>query len=235
LNEKSQISVIAIDGPAASGKSTVGRLLAETLGYLFLDTGCMYRAVTLAALARELNLDDEAAVTRLTLELVIDILPFAGELDGRMYTVLVDGEDITWELRSPPVDAKVSLVSSYLGVREELVRQQRAYGRRGRVVMVGRDIGTVVMPNAPLKLYITASAEERARRRWEERRGQGHANSYEAILADVIRRDQFDSGRLHAPLRPAEDAILLDTTDHTPHSIVDIILGELSVRSEAER
>jgi len=227
--------VIAIDGPAASGKSTVGRLLAEQLGYLFLDTGCMYRAVTLAALARKLEIEDEQAVTLLARELDIDIQPFAGELDGRMYTVLLDGVDVTWELRSPPVDAKVSLVSSYLGVRDELVRRQRLYGKRGRVVMVGRDIGTVVMPAAPLKLYITASAEERARRRWEERRQHGHTLSYDTILADVIRRDQFDSSRIHAPLRPAEDAIMVDTTEHTPESIVQLILEMLSVRNRTVR
>ena len=159
------ISLIAIDGPAASGKSTVGRLLAERLQYLYLDTGCMYRAVTWAALQREIDLADETAVTQLAQDIQIDILPVEAERDGRHYTVLVDGQDITWQLRSPQVDANVSLVSSYLGVRQEMVQRQRAFGNRGAVVMVGRDIGTVVMPDAPLKLFITASAEERARRR----------------------------------------------------------------------
>ena len=154
------ISLIAIDGPAASGKSTVGRLLAERLQYLYLDTGCMYRAVTWAALQREIDLADETAVTQLAQDIQIDILPVEAERDGRHYTVLVDGQDITWQLRSPQVDANVSLVSSYLGVRQEMVQRQRAFGNRGAVVMVGRDIGTVVMPDAPLKLFITASAEE---------------------------------------------------------------------------
>jgi cytidylate kinase len=141
-----------------------------------------------------------------------------------MYTVLVEAQDVTWELRSPPVDAYVSQVSSYLGVRKELVRRQRVYGQRGRVVMVGRDIGTVVMPDAPVKLYVTASAEERAYRRWADRRKQGHAHDLKAILADVIRRDAIDSNRQFAPLRPAEDAIVLDTSDRTPRQVVDMIL-----------
>lgn len=219
--------VIAIDGPAASGKSTVGRILAETLGFLFLDTGSMYRAVTLAALKRGVDVNDEEAVTRLTPDITIEIRPVFGEVDGRMYTVLIDGEDITWELRSPDVDTHVSLVSSYVGVRKELVRQQRLFGTRGRIVMVGRDIGTVVMPEAPYKLYITASAEERARRRWRERQNRGYLDEYVTILADVIRRDKFDSGRQHDPLRPAADAIVIDTTDKTARAIVEEILGLL--------
>ncbi len=217
------IAMIAIDGPAASGKSTVGRLLAEQLHYLYLDTGCMYRAVTWAALQQEIDLGDETAVTHLAQEIQIDIQPVREE-DGRHYTVLVDGQDITWQLRTPAVDANVSLVSSYLGVRQEMVKRQRAFGQRGAVVMVGRDIGTVVTPGAPLKLFITASAEERARRRTRDRQSQGHSADYNHILADVQRRDQIDSNREHSPLRPAADAILIDSTDRSPAEIVDTIL-----------
>lgn len=218
------ISTIAIDGPAASGKSTVGRLLAEKLGYLFLDTGCMYRAVTWAALHYEIDLEDETAVTQLAQNLQIDILPGQEKEDGRHYTVLVDGQDITWQLRSPEVDAHVSLVASYLGVRQEMVRRQRAFGLQGAVVMVGRDIGTVVLPDAPLKLYITASAEERAHRRAKDRQTQGHTAEYEHILADVLRRDGIDSSRKHSPLQAASDAIHIDSTNQTPAEIVDRIL-----------
>lgn len=216
-------TVIAIDGPAASGKSTIGRLLAEKLGYLYLDTGSMYRAVTLAALLQQVDLHDETAVTQLAAALALEIKPFAGEDDGRHYTVLMDGEDVTWAIRTPAVDANVSLISSYAGVRREMVKRQRAYGRRGNVVMVGRDIGTVVMPNAPLKLYITASAEERARRRWRDRQAQGHDASFADILADVQRRDEIDSNRRYSPLRAAEDAVVIDTTDRPPEAIVDEI------------
>lgn len=217
--------VIAIDGPAASGKSTIGRLLAEALGYLYLDTGSMYRATTLAALQQGVDVNNEAAVVELTENVVIDVKPAGNEGDGRLYTVLLNGKDVTWALRSPEVDAHVSQVSSYAGVRRLLVQQQRLFGRRGSVVMVGRDIGTVVMPDAPLKLYVTASAEERAQRRWQERQKQGHDAGFESILADVIRRDRIDSSRQHAPLRPANDAILIDTTGRLPETIVGEILA----------
>lgn len=220
---KKEISLIAIDGPAASGKSTVGRLLAEKLNFLYLDTGCMYRAITWAALQHGIAVADETAVTQLAQEIQIDIQPVREE-DGRHYTVLVDGQDITWELRTPAVDANVSLVSSYLGVRQEMVKRQRTFGQRGAVVMVGRDIGTVVMPDAPLKLFITASAEERAHRRTRDRQNQGHSADYDLILADVQRRDNIDSNREHSPLRPASDALLIDSTSQPPAQIVNAIL-----------
>ena len=205
-------TTIAMDGPAASGKSTVGRLLAEKLNYVMLDTGFMYRAVTLAALNEGLNLEDETAVTQLATTLNLDVQSAAGHEDGRHYTALLNGEDVTWALRAPEVDTNVSLVSSYQGVRQEMVKRQREFGLRGNIVMVGRDIGTVVMPDAPLKLYITASAEERARRRWRDRQAQGNPGSFDTILADVKRRDDFDSHRQHSPLKPAPDAIIIDTT-----------------------
>ncbi len=219
------LTLIAIDGPAASGKSTVGRLLAEQLGYLFLDTGFMYRAVTLAALRAGIDVMDETAVTALATRLTIEVTSGEGWTDGRHYTVWLNGEDVTWALRQPEVDRNVSQVSSYLGVRQDMVRRQREVGRRGRVVMVGRDIGTVVMPDAPLKLYIIATAEERARRRWQDRQAQGHANSYNTILADVQRRDAVDGGRKHSPMRPADDAILIDTTNRTVDEVVAEILA----------
>lgn len=222
MNNK--IELIAIDGPAASGKTTVGKQLAEKLDYLFLDTGCMYRAATLAVLQQGEDVNDETAVTRIAREMKIDIQQVDQEEDGRLYTVLLDGRDVTWEIRSPAVDANVSQVSKYIGVRREMVQRQREFGERGRVVMVGRDIGTVVMPDAPLKLYVTASPQERARRRHRDRHAQGQAISYDAILADVQRRDDIDSSREHSPLRPAADAILIDTTGRPPAAIVDQIL-----------
>ena len=228
--------MIAIDGPAASGKSTVGRLLAEQLNYLYLDTGCMYRAVTWAALQQNIDIGDETAVTQLAHDIQMEIYPVRDEeADGRHYTVHVAGQDITWELRTPAVDANVSQVSSYLGVRQEMVKRQRAFGERGAVVMVGRDIGTVVMPDAPLKLYITASAEERARRRTRDRSEQGHVANYDDILADVLRRDQIDSSRTHSPLRPAADAILIDSTDQLPAAIVNAILQMIQEPVNGER
>lgn len=220
--------VIAIDGPAASGKSTIGRLLAEQLGFLFLDTGFMYRAVTLAALRAGIDLADETAVTTLSAQLDLDVQPGAGYDDGRHYTALLNGEDVTWALRLPEIDANVSLVSSYAGVRQEMVKRQRAFGRRGQVVMVGRDIGTVVMPDTPLKLFITASAAERAHRRWRDRQQQGHPAAYADILADVERRDDIDSHREHSPLRPAADALVIDTTSRPAADIVTDILSHVN-------
>ena len=205
-------STIAIDGPAASGKSTIAVLLARRLGYLYFDTGVMYRAVTWAALDRGIPIEDEAAVTELSGDLHNDVLPPQVE-DGRQYTVLADGVDVTWKIRTPGVNANVSPVSAYRGVRAEMVRQQRRVAEGKRVVMVGRDIGTVVLPDADLKIYMDASVEERARRRWLEIKARGEETDYEAVLASMRRRDEIDSNREVSPLHAAEDAVVLDTTE----------------------
>lgn len=202
---------IAIDGPAASGKSTLGHYLAERLSYLYLDTGVLYRAVTWAVVHHGVLVEDEAAVTRLAGEVSIQVSPPTVH-DGRQYTVVVDGQDVTWELRTPDVEAAVSAVSAYPGVREVLTQRMREIGRAGRVVMVGRDIGTVVLPDADLKLYVVASAEERARRRHKELREKGTDLSYADVLEGIRRRDEIDSSRKAAPLKPASDAILFDNT-----------------------
>jgi cytidylate kinase len=203
-------SIIAIDGPAASGKSTIGKRLADGLGYLFFDTGVMYRAITLIALQGGVDVRDEAAVTRLAEEMPIEVAP-ASKSDGRACDVLVEGRDITWETRAPEVDANVSVVSAYAGVRRALSQQQRRIGQRGRVVMVGRDIGTVVLPEADLKIYLDASAEERARRRYDEIIARGGQADFDEILSKVRERDRIDSTRAVAPLRPAEDAVIIDS------------------------
>ncbi len=204
-------SIIAIDGPAASGKSTIGGLLAERLGYIYLDTGVMYRAVTWAALDRGIDIDDEAAVTGLAEHVQIDVQTPSAD-DGRQYTVLCDGHDVTWAIRTPEVDRAVSPVSAYPGVRAAMSAQQRRIGLAGRVVMVGRDIGTVVLPEADLKIYLDAAVEERARRRLLERQARGEPAVYDQVLAAMRRRDQIDSQRATAPLRPARDAIIVDST-----------------------
>ncbi|MDX1413637.1 MAG: (d)CMP kinase [Candidatus Promineifilaceae bacterium] len=218
-------SIITIDGPAASGKSTIGQMLADAIGYLYLDTGSMYRATTLAALKANINITNAEEITLLAQKIELEIKPGDRGQDGRQYTVLLNGHDVTWDLRKPAVDAHVSLVSSYSGVRREMVRRQRLFAEKGNVVMVGRDIGTVVMPDAPLKLYVTASAEERARRRWVDRKAQGHESNYEAILADVNRRDQFDSSREVSPLKAADDAVIINSTGRSPEDILNEILN----------
>lgn len=204
------LCMIAIDGPAASGKSTLGFRLAEALGYLYFDTGLMYRAVTWLALERGLDLSNENGLTRLAQDVPIEVTEPSLE-DGRPCDVVVDGQDITWKIRQPEVDASVSQVSAYPGVRQALTQQQRRIGLRGRVVMVGRDIGTVVLPDADVKIYLDASAEVRARRRYEETLARGESANFDEILAKVIERDRSDSTRAVAPLKPAPDAVRIDS------------------------
>ena len=217
-------SIIAIDGPAASGKSTIGLRLAEALGYIFFDTGVMYRAITWLALARGIDVHDEAAVTALAEETQIDVAP-ASQPDGRACDVLVNGRDVTSETRTRKVDANVSIVAAYQGVRKALSQQQRRVGQRGKVVMVGRDIGTVVLPEADLKIYLDATAEERARRRYDEIIAQGGKTDYEGILKRVMERDRIDSTRAVAPLKAAEDAIVLDSDQLTADEVFEQILA----------
>jgi len=203
-------NIIAIDGPAASGKSTLGRRLADSLGYLFFDTGVMYRAVTWGALQRGLEITDEAAVTNLAETAQIDVRSPSKD-DGRACDVLLDGVDITWETRRPDVEANVSPVSAYRDVRRALASQQRRIGLRGHVIMVGRDIGTVVLPEADLKIYLDASAEERARRRYKEILQRSEQADYKQVLAGVRMRDEIDSTRAFSPLRAAQDAVIIDS------------------------
>lgn len=199
-----------MDGPAASGKSTIGLRLAHALGYTFFDTGVMYRAVAWLALQRGLDLLDETALTKLAEEADLDIRPASKE-DGRTSDVLAEGQDITWEIRRPEVDANVSVVSAYAGVRRALSAQQRKIGLRGKIVMVGRDIGTVVLPEADLKIYLDASAEERATRRYKEIIARNEKAEYNEILSKVRERDRIDSTRAVAPLKTADDAVILDS------------------------
>ncbi len=212
-------STIAVDGPVASGKSTVSGLVAERLGYAYLDTGVMYRAVTWVALERGIEIADEKAVTRLAETIKIGVEKPTLQ-DGRQYTVYADGQDITWQIRRPEVDANVSPVSAYRGVRAALTEQQRRIGERGRIVMVGRDIGTVVMPHADLKIYLRASVEERARRRYQEVLERGQPAEYSEILEGLRQRDQIDSEREVAPLKPAPDAIIVDTDGLSVEQVV---------------
>jgi cytidylate kinase len=227
-------STIAIDGPASSGKSTIGALLANRLGYVYFDTGVMYRAVTWVALQRGIPIPDESSVTRLAEELRIDVVKPTVE-DGRQYTVCADGVDVTWDLRRPETNQHVSPVSAYAGVRRALVAQQRRIAQQGAIVMVGRDIGTVVLPEADLKIYLDAAVDERARRRYREivqrRTGQvpqsippGDAE-YVDIRDMLAYRDRIDSSREVAPLRAAGDAIVVDTTEMSIAQVLECVLN----------
>ena len=216
---------ITIDGPASSGKSTVAAILAKELAYLYFDTGVMYRAVTYGVLQSNISLLDEPGITALAEKVKIDISEPSVN-DGRQYDVLMDGNDITWEIRTRLVDQHVSQVSAYAGVRKAMTYQQRQIGLRGKVVMAGRDIGTVVLPEAKLKIYLDASSEERARRRFKELIDRGEAANFENILAGIKKRDEIDSTRQIAPLKPAEDAVIINTDHLSVSQVVERIKAE---------
>jgi CMP/dCMP kinase len=216
--------VIAVDGSAASGKSTVGRRLAEKLGYPFLDTGLMYRAVTLAALDRGINTSDQRALAQLASEIRLEVGP---QQVGSTETcsISLDGVDVTSQLRRTDVEDAVSLVSRVPSVREALVRQQREIAGRQPMVMAGRDIGTVVLPDADLKVYLDASISERARRRHAEFANHGRSVTREMVLEDLRRRDQIDSERDVSPLRPASDAVVVSTDGLSQNEVLAKVLS----------
>ncbi len=208
---------IAIDGPVGSGKTAVGRMLAARLGHMFLDTGVMYRAITYLALQKNLSLNDSEALTLLASKADMELVGDPGE-ESR---VIVNTGDVTNNLRSPEVDRSVSAVSAVPGVRGVLVRLQREAAAKGQIVMVGRDIGTVVMSGAGLKIYLDASVEVRARRRHDQLQESGSDISYQTVLNDLRRRDELDSTRDVAPLKPASDAVILPTDDLELEGVVD--------------
>lgn len=212
---------IVIDGPAAVGKSTVGEMLAQRMGRPFVDTGVMYRAVAAVVVEGGIDIDDEDAVTEMARSMAIQVDGGSGPESRR---VIVDGQDVTGKIRTQAVDRKVSVVSRYGGVRDAMVAQQRKMASGVGVVMVGRDIGTVVLPDAKLKIYLTASLKVRAQRRQAELETKGSDVSFEATMEDMERRDRIDSEREHSPMKPAPDAILLDTSGLSAEQIVNRIL-----------
>ncbi len=211
--------MIAIDGPVAAGKSTIGRLLARRLGYRFADTVAMYRALTWKAIRLNIDLEDEEALSRLATNTKIE-LPSTGDSG-----VLVNGQDITADIQNFEVEAGVSLVAKVARVREVLVKQQQRLAQGGKIVMAGRDIGTTVLPHAELKVYLVASIEKRAKRRYLELIERGETADYHTILADLMRRDEIDSERTISPLQPASDARIIDTDSLSPQQVLSEILG----------
>ncbi len=219
------ISVIAIDGPVASGKSVVGLALAQRLGFNYLDSGLMYRAVTWLALREEVDMEDESAVACLAENNPIKVL----DRDG--VAVEIGGHRLGPELREPRIDQRVSQIAKISPVRQVLVRQLRMLASEVKIVMVGRDIGTVVLPDADLKVFLLASPDRRARRRWQEWLDQGVERDYGQVLQDTEARDQIDSRRADSPLTPAEGAFLVDTEDMAVDQVVDVILERLNLTS----
>ena len=220
---------IAIDGPAASGKSTIGTLVANKIGYMCLDTGIMYRAVAFQALKEGIAISDEAEVTKLADRIEIDILPATSQA-GRQFDVMINGEDHTWDIRTTSVNATVSEVSVYPGVRKAMTIQQRKIAEKGRVVMLGRDIGTVVLPKAELKIYLDASVEVRAQRRYIEDLSHGKDACLEDVVESLRHRDEIDSSRAVAPLKAAEDAVIIDSDKMTVYEVVEYVMDLLEKR-----
>ena len=217
---------VAIDGPSGAGKSSLARRCAAALGFLYVDTGAIYRTVGLAAYRRGLDRKDEAAVAAMLPELDIQMRYVDGE--QRMY---LNGEDVSREIRLPEISLCASDVSALKAVRRYLLEMQRKLARENRVIMDGRDIGTVVLPDAPLKIYLTASAEARAERRMKELVEKGVPADFDTVLREIIQRDEQDMNRAEAPLRQAEDAVLVDTTaigfDESFELLCGIIRGAL--------
>ena len=219
----SQYVSIAIDGPAASGKSSVGLELSKRLGYLFLDTGVMYRAITWAALQKNIGIDNETAISKLASKSIIEIYQPSLK-DGRTNDICVDGVDITRQLTEKLINDNVSQVSKYKEVRNSLTKQQQEIALKGNIVMVGRDIGTVVLPGADHKFFLNASSQERAKRRHLEEIKKGGNPIFEEIRSNIIERDRIDTTRILAPLIPAKDAHIIDTDNKTIEQVVEEIL-----------
>jgi len=217
---------VAIDGPVGSGKSTVARMVASQLGYTHIDTGALYRAIALLATRRGVPYADHEALGRLARDAQLEFR----RVDG-CQRIFLNGEDVEDDIRTPDMSQGASIVSAVTQVREALLDRQRQMADAGGVVMEGRDIGTVVLPNADVKVFLTASSEERARRRALELQQRGNPVSYEDVLAELLLRDERDSQRKVAPLKPAADAVTIDTTGLTLGQVVDAVLSLVQERA----
>lgn len=215
-----QAPIVAIDGPVGAGKSTVARSVAQRLGYRYIDTGAMYRSVAWMAQGRGVDLKEDAAVAALARSLQVEFVPA-----GTSQRVIVNGVDATEQIRTPQVSEGASVVSAYPAVREAMVTLQRRLGSDGGVVMEGRDIGTVVFPDAEVKVYLDASPEERARRRYEELEARGVRVDFETLRRAEEERDRRDVTRDHSPLRRADDAVVIDTTGRSVEGTVEEIVN----------
>ncbi len=207
---------IAIDGPSGAGKSTVAKALAKRLGYIYIDTGAMYRSVALRVKEKSISPENGSALSRLASSLHITLIP-----EGQEFRVLCDGQDITEAIRTPEISRLASHISKQKGVREALVRMQREMGREGGVVLEGRDIGTVVFPDAEVKFYLDAESDERARRRYDEMVEKGIKADLKETREELVQRDHNDMHRAHSPLRKADDAIYIDSTRHSVEEVVE--------------
>jgi len=217
--------VIAIDGTASSGKTTTARLLGKKLGFHVVETGAMYRAITLKVLREKVDIEDREKIKK-----ILDRTEIDQRNENCKIVTFLDGEDVTEEIRKPEVDKHVSVISLYPEVREKMVSFQRKIAERGKVIMEGRDIGTVVFPQADVKIFMDASLEVRARRRFKELKERGIGKTLEEVLREMKERDRLDKTREISPLRKAKDAIFVDTTNLSVEEQVDLILKEIERR-----
>jgi cytidylate kinase len=213
--------IIAIDGPAGAGKSTVAKLVAKSLGYLYIDTGAMYRALTLKVIREGVDINNQEKIAELALKSKIDLI---NNTDGTI-SVFLDGQDVSIDIRKPEITKSVSDVAKIQAVREVMLKNQRKLGEKGNVVLDGRDIGTVVFPDAERKFYVDADLKERVSRRYKELKGMGQDVPRDAVDTDLSNRDKIDSSRKFAPLKKADDAIFLDTTHLTIEEVVSKLLS----------
>lgn len=227
MNVKNEKLIIAIDGPSGAGKSTVAKALAKGLGYLYIDTGAMYRALALKATEKGIEIKNEEALTQLASEMDIN---FVVEDDNNY--IFCNGQNVTEAIRTPEISWIASEISKCEGVRQEMVKKQRQMGKTGGVVLEGRDIGTVVFPDADVKFYLDADLEERARRRFKELVEKGQQVVLEKTIKDIMQRDHNDMNREHSPLRRAEDAILIDSTNLSVEEVVKEMMNIISLKKE---
>ncbi|MTI84086.1 MAG: (d)CMP kinase [Firmicutes bacterium] len=217
---------IAIDGPAGAGKSTVAQKVAKELDILYIDTGAIYRAVTLAAVRRNIDLGNEDVLSSLAEEISIEMV----QDNKKLYRIFMDGSEVTEEIRKPQISRQVSQVAKIPGVRESLLEKQRDMASLGGVVMEGRDIGTKVFPEADFKFFLTAAPEERARRRYNELVASGYQVDWNTLLSEIKERDRIDSTRKTAPLVPAPNAMIIDCSQMNIEEVVDIIVSRVTGR-----
>lgn len=216
--------IIAIDGPAAVGKSTIGKLIARELGFLYIDTGAIYRAITWKVLKNNININDENVISNMVSNTYITIEEANCKSLNDYYHIFVDGEDVAEEIRNPRIDQNVSQIARLPKIRKQLIYLQRILAEKGDIVMEGRDIGSVILPKADIKFYFTASEEERIKRRHKELMNKGYSIDYEKVKKQIIQRDKIDSRRKYAPLIKAKDAILIDSTEKSIEEVKDKIL-----------
>ncbi|HAJ33369.1 MAG TPA: (d)CMP kinase [Candidatus Atribacteria bacterium] len=216
--------IIAIDGPAAVGKSTIGKLIARELGLLYIDTGAIYRAITWKVLKNNININDEEMISNLVSDTCITIERANNKSLNNYYHIFVDGEDVTEEIRNPRIDQNVSQIARLPKIRKQLIYLQKELAEKGNIVMEGRDIGSVILPQADIKFYFTASEEERIKRRYKELINKGYSVDYEEVKKQIMQRDEIDRKRKYAPLIKARDAILIDSTEKSIEEIKDKIL-----------